>query len=168
MNKPSILMVTIFFLYFGNLLIQHLHKNNQPPSLKTQANPNDSKFLEMNGIQELRIIVLALEKYKTENYQYPISKDNGKDWDTKISLDGKVKDIWIKDLIPKYLTKLPNDVRYNYDYYHQYRYISDGAHYELIATNPHDCNKVKSLNTALIYKYTSECSYGFWTIRKQK
>ncbi|UUA71430.1 type II secretion system protein GspG [Cellvibrio sp. QJXJ] len=111
-------------------------------------------------IRDLTEIIYALERYKLDNRQYPISS-NG--YDGLYTDHGVASEQWIKGLVPKYLEKLPSDPRRTDSGNHQYIYRSNGANYKLITLNPNDCEQVKKLFPTLIDPLRDCWAYGFWT-----
>jgi len=111
-------------------------------------------------VRDLTKIIHALERYKLDNKQYPISS-NG--WDGLYTIYGVASEQWIAGIVPKYLDRLPSDPRNNNSGDNQYFYRSNGANYKLIAHTPDDCEKIKQLFPTLIDPSRDCWAYGFWT-----
>lgn len=114
-------------------------------------------------VRDLTKIIHALERYKLDNRQYPISSNGGDGWDGLYTISGVASEQWIAGLAPKYIDKLPSDPRMNESENDQYIYRSNGANYKLIAYNPDDCEQVKKLFPTLIDPLRDCFAYGFWT-----
>lgn len=115
-------------------------------------------------VVDLSKLVIALEKYKRDNREYPISSDFGEQWNRLYSESGgQANENWIIGLVPAYLEVLPRDPRLDNVYQHQYMYKSNGAHYKLLAPLPDDCSLIKSSNRKLIDFRRGCDAYGFWT-----
>lgn len=126
----------------------------KPPALNNQT---------PQRIVDLSKIVIALEKYKIDHHQYPISSKKGNDWDGIYSKYGEGKENWIEGLVPTYIDSLPRDPRMHSSDVAQYMYKSNGANYKLIAHGANDCKEIKALYPSLIDP-TRDCfAYGFWT-----
>ena len=114
-------------------------------------------------IKDLTTIVYALEMYKQDNNQYPISSNNGKNFDGLYGMETPDDQEWIKGLVPKYIDKLPADPRNLKKLQGQYLYKSDGANYKLLASSPDDCEFIKA-NYRNLFQSKRDCwAYGYWT-----
>jgi hypothetical protein len=111
-------------------------------------------------VRDLVKIIYALERYKLDNRQYPISSAG---YDGIYTNHGVASQQWIAGLVPKYLDRLPSDPRNSSSGDEQYMYRSNGANYKLIAHNPDDCEKIKQLFPTLIDPSRDCWAYGFWT-----
>lgn len=114
-------------------------------------------------IADLTKIVIALEGYKRDFRQYPVSSASGKAWDGLYTKELTMNLDWIAGVSPKYIEALPRDPRMLRSESHQYLYRSNGAHYKLIAHRPDDCNVVAISYPALIDPARNCWAYGFWT-----
>lgn len=121
--------------------------------------------VDSETVKDLSEIVVALEKYKVKNKMYPISKNNGKDWNRYIyDESGSIDESWISGLAPNHIEKIPHDRRKNSTWGTQYAYKSNGAHYKLISLLPKDCELVKLKMPDMIDTKREKCiAYGFWT-----
>ncbi len=114
-------------------------------------------------VKDLTQIVFALEKYKQDFDQYPISSNNGKNFDGLFGMEDPKDVNWIKGLTPKYLEKLPADPRDLKKLQGQYLYKSNGANYMLLASSPDDCEQIKE-NYKNLFQSKRDCwAYGYWT-----
>lgn len=114
-------------------------------------------------ISHLTQLVIALEKYKQDHHQYPISSDYLREWDRLFNEAGDMNAAWINGLVPEYLPVLPRDPRENNIYNHQYAYKSNGAHYKLLSLYPDDCSFIKIKAPYFIDPKRDCLVYGFWT-----
>lgn len=114
-------------------------------------------------LADLSIIPHALEKHKQKYGTYPISSQRGNGWDGFHSRYGESNPIWIKGLVPEFLSSLPRDPRMNNSDSQQYLYKSDGANYKLIAHSPDDCYIVLKTFPNLVDPERNCWAYGYWT-----
>lgn len=150
-------------LYIKAICRNHCKKNASDGIPKVQAIPNSYLLHNNKRISDLYQIAIALEKYKSDHNAYPISSNNGKDWNSRIKGDGSSDNIWLKDLYPDYMNHIPIDSRMSSHPAEQYAYMSDGANYKLIVGYPTDCISVKKLHPELIPSLGECVAYGFWT-----
>lgn len=133
---------------------------------KTEFEPTAPHQKAYQQIADLNLLIIALEKYKMENHQYPISSNNGRGYDAVIS-DQKngIRTIeWIKGLAPRYINKLPNYPSSRKNQGKQYLYRSDGANYKLIAgINNIDCDNIKETFPTLVDPRRNCWAIGYWT-----
>lgn len=115
-------------------------------------------------IVDLSEIAFALERYKLDHRQYPVSSSVKNGFDGLLTDYGLASADWIPGLVPNYLDMLPADPRANGIASEQYYYRSNGANYKLIAHNPDDCYEVQKTHPELIDPVRNCWAYGFWTV----
>ena len=118
---------------------------------------------KLTRVSDLGRIVYALEKYKIKYKQYPISSNHGRGLDGLFSDYGLSKEDWIDGLAPEFIPSLPRDPRMLADGKTQYLYISNGAHYKLIAHLPDDCESIYKIYPKLVDPKRQCWAYGYWT-----
>lgn len=158
----------MYHFFFGLLSFFYVIGNQElslrPVSPTTVVKPPVITEKTPLRIADLSRIVFALESYKRDHNQYPISSGGGKGWDGIFSSWGESRSDWIEGLAPKYIRELPRDPRYHNVPHEQYVYRSNGANYMLLAYNPDDCAKVWKLYTNLVPENRYCWAYGFWTV----
>lgn len=110
-------------------------------------------------LEDLNKLKKALEKYYSDNGEYPLSKG----FDGIYTNWGYSGNDWIKGLSPKYINELPIDPRNTKDASLQYLYKSNGKDYKLISHSPEDCQSVERRNKNFIDPSRKCGAYGFWT-----
>lgn len=130
---------------------------------KTEFAPYQVEESTPQRIKDLTLIAFALERYKQDFHQYPISSNNGKNFDGLFGMEDPSDINWIKGLTPKYIEKLPADPRNLKKLQGQYLYKSDGANYKLLASSPDDCEYIKTHYTNLFQAKRDCWAYGYWT-----
>jgi hypothetical protein len=110
-------------------------------------------------VSDLRNIQNALSKYHRQYGSYP--KSNG--YQGKVSCWGASKTVWIDNLVPNFIEKLPVDPRNDQNCYNQYLYQSDGVGYKLIAHHPEDLAEVVLSNPQFFDPARPFWAYGVWS-----
>ncbi len=89
--------------------------------------------------EEIEQLQTALQAYKDEHGNYPMSSNDGRDWDGLHTKWGQSTENWIDGLAPKYVSSLPRDWRNSKSPDYQYLYRSNGRFYKIMNRRPPDC-----------------------------
>lgn len=154
-------LLSVFFLIIF-ILVGEKQTNKASDQIVpvTQYPAPDINESTPQRVRDLTKIIHALERYKLDNKQYPISSIG---WDGLYTIYGVASEQWIAGLVPKYLDRLPSDPRNNNSGDDQYLYKSNGANYKLVAHSPDDCEQIKQVFPTLIDPVRDCWAYGFWT-----
>lgn len=111
-------------------------------------------------------IALALERYRKDFGSYPRAAR----WSIDVPQESATRNEWIEGLVPKYIEALPSDPRRTSDQVKQYRYLSNGTDFKLIAHGVDDCNVVAGVAPQLVdpqRRRPGGCyAYGFWSSQR--
>lgn len=158
-----LILVAIFFIFSkvyiarNPVSVEGFNLYQAPPEILLAHNVR---------VANLYLIVEALNKYKNDHHQYPISNNKGNDWSSIYTTTDTAHENWIEGLAPKYILQLPVDPRQSTNKLEQYAYQSDGANYKLVAFYPPDCAEVYAINPKMLVTVGNKCvGYGFWTKR---
>lgn len=110
-------------------------------------------------LNDLRKVQAALVAYHRDHGGYPVSIG----WDGFLSHMGDPSPIWIKGLVPQYLSKLPYSRRTAKDDWAMYVYRSDGRDYKLLVVAANDDNGVLRFAPGRIDPASGQKAYGFWS-----
>lgn len=160
--KTSLLLFLCFGLLGCNCKTDRYSVSITPT---TTQNPEPLNSFTPQRIGDLTRMVWALEKYKRDHRNYPISMEGGRKWSRLINVSGEFNHHWIEGLVPAYMEELPQDPRRDNNIDHQYAYKSDGANYKLIASHPDDCEQIAQILPNIIDSKRACRAYGFWTVR---
>jgi len=156
-------LAIIFFVSFKLNPTQNLPSDT---TFNLYQQPTEILLAQNPRLADLYVIVEALNKYKNDHHQYPISMDKGNRWSSIYLTEGEIKKDWIKGLVPKYIPQLPVDARQSHNKLEQYAYQSDGANYKLVSFYPPDCAAVYEALPKMVVTEGNKClGYGFWTKR---
>lgn len=161
MNKFVFLLISVGLLQ-ASCTDEKITQNKYvtPKTTNLIVSEQDSNSIRLSDLGE---VAYALEKYKVEHRQYPISSKGGEGWDGLYSDYGASRSDWIQGLVPNFLSTLPRDPRNDDLGSHQYLYMSDGANYKLIAHSPSDCEEILNKFPKLVDPERNCWAYGYWT-----
>jgi hypothetical protein len=160
-------ILLIFATCMACLMLNACHKNS-PPDITTPKTMHPVVTIEADTpqrIKDLSALAYALEKYKQDHQQYPVSSNAGRGYDGLFASEkyGESRVEWIRGLVPEYIDELPRDPRNDSVIYHSYLYVSNGANYKLFVQRPEDCQEVKQKYPQLIDPRRDCYAYGYWT-----
>lgn len=158
---PLVLLLLLFIIERKGYL-------KKPESLEIIPTVAQHPVSEINAnisveINDLLMIVYALERYKRDHWSYPKSSHGGTKWDGIFSIYGESREDWVPEIVPKYINQLPRDPRMLADGTKQYIYVSNGISYKLIAHNVDNCAHIKKIYPILVDPKRDCFAYGFWT-----
>jgi len=117
-------------------------------------------------MNDLSSIKTALQNYRTQMGQYPLSVEAGKSW-SGIEWSAPQGSDWLPGLVPTFIDNLPHDPRNNQNPYNQYVYKSNGIDFKLLSLVPEDCefaiSNQPSLSDPARNVYQQCYAYGYWT-----
>jgi hypothetical protein len=168
MKKSAAIKCLLIVILLGILFIaeKYNYLNFRPSEDLVTPTVIRQTFEEMPNITEVRDlleIAYALERYKVDNWSYPISSVGNKGWDGIKSDFGESREDWIRGLVPTYIDRLPRDPRMLDNGIQQYLYMSNGANYKLIAFKPSNCHLVELSYPSLIDPKRGCQAFGFWS-----
>lgn len=159
--------ITGFFSYLS--FEKFITKSNEVrPHIPTPEHFMSIDVRSSKRIQDFYEIAIALEKYRVDHNEYPISSNRGLHWDALYDAEYNFNQEWIRGVAPGYIKRLPRDPRKDSNFEHQYTYRSDGANYKLIARYPEDCKELTKKFPDIFDDRIKGCNYGVWTPRAKK
>ncbi len=150
-NQFVVVILSAILFYNAYLVIDNLNRNYKIKQFV--------KIHNNHPIDKLIDITASLDEFYRVNGQYP---QNGS-FDGVKSCWGQSKSDWILDLVPEYLSKLPDIDFPSAPCNKQILYRSNNRGYKLIVHDPDDFDIVKRDLPFLIDPERETFAYGFWS-----